>query len=177
MLLLRHRSTHRHREVLLTITCWLRVETLLRSYLSQHRINSGLLQVGGRRFGARVVADEVEVLASGSRDAEWLLHQVVRLISVTIGSLICPVTKLLIIFRCGLRCLAGSGYGALRNIATSVLALHLSVRQKAAGDSTCTPWFAVSPSAHACFPLIPDEYRARPNGLLFLLWPSSLHSW
>jgi hypothetical protein len=64
--------------------------------MSQGGIGRWLLQVGGRRVRTRVVADEVEMLASGGGDTEGLFHQTVGLISVAIWALICAVSTIFV---------------------------------------------------------------------------------
>jgi hypothetical protein len=132
--------------------------------MAQRGICGGLLQVGGGRVRARVVADEVKVLAGGSGDAEGLLHQPVGLIPVAIGALIGAISSVLIAAPTFGR-LAASGHRVLRNAATTTLALHLPIGQEAARDTTGAPGLSVRPPAHARFALIPDEHGARPNRL------------
>lgn len=66
----RHWSSSHHWQVLLIVHSRLGVQTFLRSNMSESRVSGWLLEVGGRRVRARVVADQVEVLASRSGDTE-----------------------------------------------------------------------------------------------------------
>lgn len=134
----RHRTPSNDWEVLLVIDGGLWVQTLLRSYLLQSGVGGGLLQVCRRGMGSRVVADQMKMLASGSGDTEGLLHQTVRFISITIRAFVGSISAVLIAAPALWR-LARSRYRALGNAATSTLALHLAISQKATGYPTGAP--------------------------------------
>lgn len=100
-------------------------------------------------------------------DGEGLLHQPVRLVAIAIWT---TVGVALLV----LRAVAGR---VLVETAAATLALHFAVSKKAARHSTCAPRFAVRPSSHASFALIPDEDRARLDRLSFLLGKTALDTW
>lgn len=93
-------------------------------------------------------------------NGERLLHQAVRLVAVTVR----PAVGVLLVAG-----LSGFSAGVLVEAAASPLALHLAVGEKAARNTAGTPGFAICPSAHAGFALIPDENRSRFDRLPFLL--------
>lgn len=133
-----HGATSDHRQVLLVVDGRLRIKALLRADLAQRRVGSWLLQICRRRMRSRVVTDQVQMLTSRGGDAERLLHQAIRLISIPIWALIRSVASILIATP-AFWSFASPRYGAVRHAATSSLALHLSIRQKAAGYSTGAP--------------------------------------
>jgi hypothetical protein len=113
--------------------CRLRVHVLRRPDVSQLRVVGRLRKVVG--VGARVVADEVEVLAAGGCDAERLLHKTVRFVAVPIWA-----------FTIRIACRRTLGRLAARPLderwcrcGASSLALHLSICQEAAGYSARAP--------------------------------------
>lgn len=83
-------------------------------------------------------------------DGEGLLHETVRLVAVAIRATIG------VLF---VASLGGVTAGILVEAAAAAtaFALHLAVGEKAARNPTGTPRFAVGPSAHASFALVPDK--------------------
>lgn len=130
----------------------LRVHVLGWSNVSQLRVVGRLWEIV--RVGAGVVADEMEVLATGRCDTERLLHETVWLVAVAIWAFAVRVASC----------------GAVRRLAArpldqwwcwrcaSSLALHFSVGQEAARHSARTPRLAVCPSPHAGLALVPHEH-------------------
>lgn len=94
----------------------------------------------------------MKVLAGRSGDAEGLLHQTVRLVSVALR-----LAVLLVFVATAARVgsLAGTTSAAAK--AATALALHLAVCQEAARNSAGTPRLSIGPSPHAGFPLVPNE--------------------
>ena len=80
----RHGAASDGRHRLGLVDCGLWIHVLWGSDVSQLGVVAGLGEVVG--VGARVVADEVEVLSALSGDAEGLLHQTVGLVAVAIWS-------------------------------------------------------------------------------------------
>lgn len=64
--------------------------------MSKRWVGGWLLEVGRGRVRARVVADQVKVLASGSGDAEGLLHETIGLIPISIRAFIGPVPSIIV---------------------------------------------------------------------------------
>ncbi len=112
------------------------VHALDRHNVSQRGIRRRLGELGRV---ARVVADEVEMLAIRGGDAERLLHQAVGLVSVSVGSFAVHVLVLV----AAPSAVGGLAHGAPRGsgneLAPSALALHLAVGQEAARDAAGTP--------------------------------------
>jgi hypothetical protein len=146
-----------------------RVHALDRSEVAQVGIGGGLLEIWLTRGRARVVRNEVQMLAGRSGDAERLLHEPVGLIPVPLRlAVIVILVTVTAVFR------LGAPFGVAEAAAT--LSLHLTVGQKAAGHAAGAPRLAVRPTAHARFPLVPNEHRAGSNALAFFFRKSSLHS-
>ena len=106
---------------------------------------------------ASIITDEMEVLSVGGCDAERLLHEPVWLVSVTIRSFFGVHIAIVSTISATVRSLSSSGGDWWCKPASAPLALHFSVRQETARDSTCTPALAICPSSHASFPLVPDK--------------------
>jgi hypothetical protein len=114
-----HGTTSDDGEILLVVDRGFRVQALLRANMAQRGIGGGLLEISGGRMRARVVADQVEVLAGGRRDAEGLLHQPVGLIPVAIWAFVGAFSAVFIAAASAFRRLAASGRGVLRNTAAA----------------------------------------------------------
>ena len=128
----------------------------------------------------------MEVVARGRHDAERLLHQAVRFVSVAIRSLVLRLLQIRIVPSAILRrppTVGASGHGRWwrrrrkdRALAASTLTFHLSIGQEAAGDPTGTPRFPIGPPSHAGLPFIPHKDRSGLNRLPLLFRQSSLDS-
>ena len=133
--------------------------------------------IGGRllqrnRIGARVVADEMQMLSTRGGDAERLLHQTIRLVTIAVWPLALRVSGGRPVWR-----LAARSLGCwLAEVAATALALHLPVGQETARHTTRTPRFAVCPAPHACLSFVPDKHGARFDLLALLLGQASLHA-
>jgi hypothetical protein len=92
----RHGSSGHHWQVLLIVHSRLRVQTFLWSNMSESGVSRWLLEVGSGWVRARVVADQVEVLACRCGDTEGLLHETVGLIPVSIGAFVRSVTSIIV---------------------------------------------------------------------------------
>lgn len=169
-----HGAASHDGQVLLVVDRGFGIEAFLGSDMAQGGIVGGLLQVGGGRMGARVVADEMEVLAGGGGDTKGLLHQAVGLISVAIGAFVSAIAAVVVTTAGALGGFPGSRNGALRYSGASSLAFHLAIREKAARHATGAPGLAVRPAAHAGFSLIPDKDGPRADQLPFFLGQSTL---
>lgn len=104
------------------------------------------------------------MLAARGGDAKGLLHETVGLVAVALGLVVVHVFL-------GTRARVGrlAISSAIWAKATSSLALHFTVGEKATRDSAGAPRLAVGPSTHAGLALIPDEDGARTDGLPLLL--------
>lgn len=76
----------------------------------------------------------MEVLASGGGDAERLLHEAIRLVSVALG-----LAVFLVLIAAAARVGSLAGTPSATAEAAATLALHLAVGQKAARDSAGAP--------------------------------------
>ena len=108
--------------------------------VSKGRIGRGLWELRRIWIWSRVVADQMEMLASRGGDAERLLHQPVRLVSVPVRSITIHLLILVASSSTAVRGLASHPPGRWWDkLAPSSLALHLSIREKAAGNPACAP--------------------------------------
>ena len=107
---------------------------------------------------SRVVADQMQVVARGCCDAEGLLHESVRLVSITIVSIVTSHLKIRVAATSTIRCLSSScccEWG--RESVASPFALHFAICEEASRDSAGAPRFAICPSPHPCFSPIRDS--------------------
>ena len=86
-----------------------------------------------------VVADQMEVLAGRGSNAERLLHQSIWLVSVSVRSLSIHILILVTASSTIGRFPSNSSCWWWNELASSSLALHLSVSQETTGNSACTP--------------------------------------
>lgn len=123
-----HRTSCDGGDGILFVDSRLGVHALLGTNVTQLRIGGRLLQVLRNGCGAGKVADEMQVLASGGGDAERLLDQAIRLVAVTIRTII----RSIVFF--GSRRLGSSAEGA-----SAALAFHLAVCEETARYTTRAP--------------------------------------
>lgn len=125
--------------------------------VTQLGVCRGLWQLGRVGMRPRVVRDEVEMLARGSRDAERLLHQAVLLVAVSIWAITIHLLVLVAAPPAVWRLACPS---SVVELAATTLAFHLSVGEEAAGHPAGAPRLAIGPAPHAGLSLIPYEYGA-----------------
>jgi len=94
----------------------------------------------------------MQVLAVVRGDGEGLLHKPVWLISVAVR----PTVGVILLLR--LSVLDAITVGVLLEAAATTLALHFAICKKASRNSACAPGFAVCPSSHAGFALVPYKH-------------------
>jgi hypothetical protein len=104
------------------------------------------------------------MVAVGGGDTERLLHKAIRFVSIAVRL---SIVLVLVATAAGVWGFAGASPAATE--AVSALALHFSIGQKTPRDPAGTPGFAVGPSPHARFSLVPDIDGAGPDGLALLL--------
>lgn len=80
-------------------------------------------------------------------DAEGLLHEAVWLVAIAVRT---AVGVVFLVHH-------AVAVGILVVTRAATLTLHFAVGKEASRDATRTPRFAVGPSSHASFALVPDE--------------------
>lgn len=105
------------------------------------------------------------MLTDRGADAERLLHEAVRLVTVAIRAVIT------------FRALSlDSGRTWSTPAGTTTLSFHLSICQKAARDAAGAPRLSICPSAHTCLALVPDKDGPRADRRTLLFGQSSLYT-
>lgn len=152
-----HRTSGHHGEVLLVVDGRLRVQAFLGPHVSQGGIRRGLREADRRWMCARVVTDQVQMLARGRGDAERLLHEPVRLVAVAIRTIVHRLAAIVVAASCTVRGLSRPWSNRMQYTAASTLALHLTISQKASRHATCAPRLSIRPPPHSGFPLVPNK--------------------
>ena len=120
-----------------------RVHALLWPNVPELRVGRRAVQLLGGRVSARIIADEVQMVPRRGSDAERLLYQAVWLIPVPIRSLLSSLVDVGLTAMRALWCPPCTRQGRYRRCITMssapTLALHFSIRQKAAGDPAGAP--------------------------------------
>lgn len=121
------------------------------------------------------IADEVQIGALSCGDAEGLLDESIGFVTVAVRSIGGRSEVGGRIEGSAARHDGSGGRGA-GEVATTSLALHLSICQEAAGDPAGAPGLAVGPPTHAGLAFVPDEDGAGLDLLAFLFGETTLHT-
>lgn len=108
--------------------------------MPQRRVVRRLVQALRGRVRSSVVADEVEVLPGGRRDAKGLLHQAVRFISIPVRPIVTTHLQIRVASTSAVRSFASScGCHRWCKAVSAPLSFHLSVCQETARHPTRAP--------------------------------------
>lgn len=94
----------------------------------------------------------MQVLPGRSSDAEGLLHEPIRFVSVPIR-----LSLVMVLVATAARVGGFTSTSPAAPKTASSLALHLPIGEETTGDAAGTPRFPVGPSPHSRFPLVPNE--------------------
>lgn len=105
------------------------------------------------------------------RDTKRLLHEAIWFIPIPIRTFM-----VIVAFTHTSRRLSPRGRRSGGGV-SSLLSLHLSIGEEAAGNSACRPRLSIRPSSHSSFPFIPHKHASRSDAGPFLFRQTSLYSW
>jgi len=114
----------------------------------------------------------MEMLASGSCDAERLLDEPVRLVPIPIRFLLVLVVRDIPAVICG----SSVGPPRAAIVTSASLSFHLSVCEEASRYTAGAPRLSVRPSSHARLSLVPNVDGSGSDSLTFFFGESSLYT-